>query len=48
MLLIYLLFKPTRMAQENTQAETTPSSKNKKKKIKRLKNSDYFEFDDDF
>lgn len=48
LLLIYLLFKPTRMAQENTQAETTPSSKNKKKKIKRLKNSDYFEFDDDF
>lgn len=46
LLLIYLLFKPTRMAQANAESET--KTKNKKKKITRLKHSDYFEFDDDF
>ena len=46
LLLIYLLFKPSRIAQETT--ETVKSANNKKKKITRLKNSDYFEFDDDF
>lgn len=49
LLLIYLLFKPSRMAQESsTGQETLHSSKSKKKKITRLKHSDYFEFDDDF
>lgn len=47
LLLIYLLFKPTRLAQDS-QEQPVITSKNKKKKIKRLKNSDYFEFDDDF
>lgn len=47
LLLIYLLFKPTRLAQDSKEQEVI-TTKNKNKKIKRLKNSDYFEFDDDF
>lgn len=46
LLLIYLLFKPTRLAEQSQQH--TPSRKRDKRKIKRLKNSDYFELDDDF
>jgi hypothetical protein len=49
LLLIYLLFKPTKLAMQQTADED--KSNNKKhtiKKITRLKNSDYFEFDDDF
>ena len=37
-LIVYLLFKPTKL--------TVDMGKNKKKKIKRLKKSDYYEFDD--
>ncbi len=48
LLFIYLLFKPTRLAQESSASETKPRKKHEKKKIKRLKNSDYFELDDDF
>ncbi|MBQ7885028.1 MAG: hypothetical protein IJ318_02920 [Clostridia bacterium] len=48
LLLIYLLFKPTRMAEQSASTETTQEKKYKKKKITRLKNSDYFELDDDF
>lgn len=46
LLFIYLLFKPTKLAEES--ASSKPHKKGKTKKIKRLKNSDYFEFDDDF
>ncbi len=47
LLFIYLLFKPTKLAQE-VGDESKPRKKHQRKKIKRLKNSDYFEFDDDF
>lgn len=46
LLFIYLLFKPTKLAEETN--ETSSSKRHNKKKIKRLKNSDYFELDDDF
>lgn len=46
LLFIYLLFKPTRLAEES--ANESKSRKRHKSKIKRLKNSDYFELDDDF
>lgn len=46
LLLIYLLFKPTRLAEQSQQH--TQSRKRDRRKIKRLKNSDYFELDDDF
>lgn len=45
LLFIYLLFKPTHMAES---AKQTNSKKNSHKKISRLKRSDYFELDDDF
>lgn len=48
LLFIYLLFKPTRIAEETTSSDTKNRKKYQKKKIKRLKNSDYFELDDDF
>ena len=52
LLFIYLLFKPTRMvesAKENTSKTTHRThSTRPKRKISKLKNSDYFELDDDF
>lgn len=49
LLFIYLLFKPTKLAEESSSSTNSSSKKKRnKKKIKRLKNSDYFEFDDDF
>jgi len=45
LLFIYLLFKPTHMAES---AKQTSSRKSSRKKISRLKRSDYFELDDDF
>lgn len=51
LLFIYLLFKPTRLAEENSATTTTKTKhkpKTKKAKYKRLKNSDYFELDDNF
>lgn len=51
LLFIYLLFKPTRMAEavKETEHSTKRSrSARPKKKISRLKHSDYFELDDDF
>ena len=44
-LFIYLLFKPTKLAET---AKQTSNKKAKRKKISRLKRSDYFELDDDF
>ena len=51
LLFIYLLFKPTKIAEESvsTTSNTTKTRKPRtKKKIKRLKHSDYFELDDDY
>lgn len=48
LLFIYLLFKPTKLAEETSSTNSKPRKKHDKKKIKRLKNSDYFEIDDDF
>jgi len=52
LLFIYLLFKPTKIAQESTNSQSSTkqisSKKRNRKKIKRLKHSDYFELDDDF
>lgn len=49
LLFIYLLFKPTKMA-ENASNESAKKQKHRSKpqKISRLKHSDYFELDDDF
>lgn len=47
LLFIYLLFKPTKMAESVQEPSKKPSSKKSKpKKISRLKHSDYFEIDD--
>lgn len=46
LLLIYLFFKPTKVAEETRGHAST--RKKERRKIKRLKNSDYFELDDDF
>lgn len=51
LLFIYLLFKPTKIAEEtasNSKTSKSSSKKREKKKIRRLKHSDYFELDDDF
>ncbi|MBE7074913.1 MAG: hypothetical protein E7376_02930 [Clostridiales bacterium] len=48
LLFIYLLFKPTKLAEESASENTTTKKHRQKKKIHRLKNSDYFELDDDF
>lgn len=49
LLFIYLLFKPTKLAEASeTNRNNKSTSHKRKKKISRLKNSDYFEFDDDF
>ena len=45
LLFIYLLFKPTMIAE--TKSESGTKTKRQKKKISRLKKSDYFEFNDD-
>ena len=51
-LIIYFLFKPTKISmQKSTKASQTPKTnkpKKHKKKIKRLKGSDYYELDGDF
>ena len=47
LLFIYLLFKPTMIAESKSETSKKSVQKRKKKKISRLKNSDYFEFDDD-
>lgn len=44
LLFIYLLFKPSNIANNSNKENKT----SKKKKISRLKHSDYFEYDDDF
>ena len=46
LLFIYLLFKPTKIAE--TARESKSSKSSKPKKISRLKRSDYYELDDDF
>ena len=48
LLFIYLLFKPTMVAEEAKRDNTKNSHKKRKKKITRLKHSDYFELHDDF
>lgn len=49
LLFIYLLFKPTKLVEQTTSESTLGSHKKRNtKKIRRLKNSDYFEMDDDF
>lgn len=47
LLFIYLLFKPTLLAESKSTSKTSSKSKSKKKKIKRLKHSDYYEFNND-
>lgn len=48
LLFIYLLFKPTKMAENAIKTESKSRKNSRKKKISRLKHSDYYEFDDDF
>ena len=49
LLFIYLLFKPSKIAESNSEkAKNSKSHRKKPNKISRLKHSDYFEFDDDF
>ena len=49
LLFIYLLFKPTRLVeQSSTENGLSSRKKHSKKKIRKLKNSDYYELDDDF
>ena len=51
-LIIYFLFKPTKISMQktsnNNHSTKTTKSKKHKKKIKRLKGSDYYELDGDF
>lgn len=50
LLFIYLLFRPTRIAESENAKNKTKSNKTTKNsgKIRKLKHSDYFEIDDDF
>ena len=47
LLFIYLLFKPTRMAEEKATSSSN-KTKSQKSKYKKLKHSDYFELDDNY
>lgn len=47
--IIYFLFKPTKIAtQSTTNASKTKKPRQKKKKISRLRKSDYYELDSDY
>lgn len=49
LLFIYLLFKPTRLVEQSSNENSLSTrKKHSKKKIHKLKNSDYYELDDDF
>lgn len=48
LLFIYLLFKPTKMAESASSQSKAKTHRKKPNKISRLKHSDYFELDDDF
>lgn len=49
LLFIYLLFKPTQIAEKSSSSSKNAlNSSKKRKKISRLRGSDYFELDDDF
>ena len=48
LLFIYLLFKPTKMAESSVKSNNKSKRNNQKKKISKLKHYDYYEFDDDF